>query len=130
MDWCRQYRSDGVDALRDKRTGGNRAKLSPEQLEELKMRLHQYTPSEICGTQAATATGQFWTVPDLQAAIKHWYNVTYQSPSSYPRLLHLCGFSFQRPVKVYKSRRATQVAEFEQELEKNSSTSPKMPLKP
>jgi len=130
MDWCRHYRSDGVDALKDKRIGGNRAKLTPAQLEELQTRLHQYTPGEVFGSQVATATGQFWTVPDLQAAITQWYNVTYQSPSSYPRLLHLCGFSFQRPAKVFKSRRPSQIAEFEQELEKNSSISPKKPLKP
>lgn len=123
MDWCRQYRSDGVDGLTDRRAGGNRAKLKLEQLEELRTQLHMYTPSEVFGSLAATPTGQFWTVPDLKRAVKRWYGVSYQSPSSYWRLFHLCGFSYQRPAKVYRSRRPAQVEEFEEQLEKNSSTS-------
>ena len=120
MDWCRQYRSDGVDGLKDKRMGGNRAKLKLEQLEDLEAQLHMYTPAEALGPTAATPTGEYWTVPDLKQATKKWFGVSYQSPSSYLRLFHLCGFSYQRPAKAYKSRRPRQVAEFEEELEKNS----------
>jgi transposase len=119
MDWCRRYRSDGVDGLMDGRVGGNRAKLKPEQLEGLSMQLHMYTPAEVFGPLAATPTGEFWTVPDLKRAIKQWYGVSYQSPSTYLRLFHLCGFSYQRPAKVYKSRRPAQIDEFEEQLEKN-----------
>jgi transposase len=124
MDWCRQYRSSGIDGLVDKRVGGNRAKLTPDQLEDLQARLHSYTPSELFGSTAATADGQFWTLPDLQRAIEQWYGVCYHSPSSYPRLFHLCGFSYQRPAKVYKSRSEAKIAEFEEQLEKNSSIRP------
>jgi transposase len=120
MDWCRQYRSSGINGLVDKRVGGNRAKLTTAQLGELRTRLHSYTPSALFGPTAATADGQFWTVPDLQRAIEQWYGVCYQSPSSYPRLFHLCGFSYQRPARVYKSRSESKIAEFEEQLEKNS----------
>lgn len=124
MDWCRQYRSSGIDGLVDKRAGGNRAKLTQAQLEELRDRLHNYTPNELFGPTAATADGQFWTLPDLQRAIEQEYGVCYQSPSSYPRLFHHCGFSYQRPAKVYKSRSEAKIAEFEEQLEKNSSIRP------
>ena len=118
MDWCRQYRSDGVDGLKDKRIGGNRAKLKLEQLKKLGVQLQMYTPAEVLRL-TESPTGEFWTVPDLKPAIKKWYSVSYQSPSSYLRLFHLCGFSYQRPAKAYKSRRPDQVAKFEEELEKN-----------
>jgi transposase len=119
MEWCRKYGTGGVNALTDHRVGGNRAKLSPEQLAQLKARLHCYTPADLFGTTAATADGQFWTLPDLGQAIEQWYGVCYQSPRSYLRCFERCGFSYQRPAKVYQSRKESQVAEFEAQLEKN-----------
>jgi transposase len=119
MEWCRAYRNGGVEALVDHRAGGNRAKLTGAEIEALKRRLTGYTPINLFGPTASTLDGQFWTVPDLHRAVEQWYGVTYQSNSSYHRLFNLCGFSYQRPAKVYKSRSAVQVAEFEERLEKN-----------
>ena len=119
MEWCRKYLAIGISALADQRRGGNRSRLSPVQIEQLKARLHLYTPADLFGNTAATAYGQFWTVPDLRRAIQQWYGINYQSPSSYLRYFDLCGFSYQRPAKVYKSRKEAPVAEFEAQLEKN-----------
>jgi transposase len=119
MEWCCAYRKDGSAALIDKRLGGNRARLMPSQVADLKGRLHLYTPADLFGPTAASADGQFWTIADLRRALQQWYSVSYQSPSSYHRYFDLCGFSYQRPAKVYHSRSETQVAEFEAELEKN-----------
>ena len=119
MEWCRTYRSHGIAGLVDKRAGGNRAKLRRAQIEELKGRLHTYTPAQLFGSRAASAGGQFWSVPDLRRAVEQWYGVSYGNASSYLRLFDLCGFSYQRPAKVYQSRSASQVAEFEEQLEKN-----------
>ena len=119
MYWCRKYLAGGVSALTDHRVGGNRAKLSPEQLAQLKARLHGYTPADLFGPTTTTANGQFWTVPDLRRAMEQWYGVYYQSPRSYLRCLNLCDFSYQRPAKVYQSRKEGQVVEFQGELEKN-----------
>jgi transposase len=83
MEWCRKYRAEGVAALADQRLGGNRARLLPEQVAQLKARLHLYTPADLFGKTAATLEGQFWTVPDLRRAMEQWYGVSYQSPSSY-----------------------------------------------
>jgi transposase len=116
MEWCRTYRRDGIAGLVDKRTGGNRAKLTLAQIEELKARLHTYTPAQLFGSNAA---GQFWTVPDLRRAVEQWYGVSYRNARSYHRLFDLSGFSYQRPAKVYKSRSASKVTEFEEQLEKN-----------
>jgi transposase len=119
MEWCRTYRRDGVGGLVDKRAGGNRAKLTPAQIEELKGRLHTYAPAQLFGSSAATADGQFWTVPDLRRTVEQWYGVSYRNARSYHRLFDLCGFSYQRTAKAYKSRSASKVTEFEEQLEKN-----------
>jgi transposase len=119
MEWCRAYRADRSQGLVDKRLGGNRAKLSKLQIEALQQMLHQYTPKERLGSKAGTANGQFWSVEDLALVVREQYGVGYQSRTSYSQLLHLCGFSYQKTEKVFKSRRETQVADFEEQLEKN-----------
>ena len=119
MEWCRNYRADGIAALVDKRVGGNRAKLRQAQIENLQARMRSYTPAQLFGPLAATPGGQFWAVEDLQRAVMRWYGVSYQSLTSIRRLFHLCGFSYQRPAKTYKSRSEAKVAEFEEQLEKD-----------
>ena len=119
MEWCRAYREDHSQGLVDKRAGGNRAKLSKLQIEELQQLLHQYTPKERLGPRASTADGQFWSVEDLALIVREQYGVEYKSRTSYSQLLHVCGFSYQKTEKVFKSRSETKVADFEEQLEKN-----------
>ena len=119
MEWCRAYREDHSQGLVDKRAGGNRAKLSKLQMEELQHLLHQYTPKERFGSKASTMDGQYWSVEDLAQVVQERYGVAYQSRTSYIHLLRLCGFSYQKTEKVFKSRREMKVAEFEEQLEKN-----------
>ena len=119
MRWCRKYRQQGVSGLEDHRQGGNRAMLTAVQIEELRERLHAYTPRALLGPQAATPDGQFWTIEDLQQVVQQWYGVLYKSPTSYRHLFALCGFSHQRPARVYRSRRESDVVAFEALVEKN-----------
>jgi putative transposase len=119
MEWCRAYREDHLQGLVDKRAGGNRAKLSKLQIEELQQMLYQYTPKERLGPRASTADGQFWSVEDLALIVREKFGVEYQSRTSYSHLLHVCGFSYQKTEKVFKSRSETKVADFEEQLEKN-----------
>ena len=119
MEWCRAYREDHSQGLVDHRIGGNSAKLSKLQIEELQQKLHQYTPKELFGARANTADGQFWTVEDLAHVIREQYGVEYKSHTSYTSLLSLCGFSYQKTEKIFKSRSQTKVADFEEQLEKN-----------
>jgi transposase len=127
MNWCRTYQTRGADGLGDDRLGGNNAKLTATQRADLKTRLQATTPARLFGPAAATPNGQFWTVADVQQAVAQWYGVTYRSATSYRQLLLTSGFSYQRPAKVFKSRKPSQVAEFEEAFEKKSSTSSKAP---
>ena len=115
MEWCREYQQNGVHGLVDKRIGGNSAKLTKLQIEDLSYRLRQYTPRDLFGPEAS----QYWRVPDLVRAIKKWYAVEYRSPSSYLRMFGLCDFSYQKVEKVYKPRSERKVLEFEEQTEKN-----------
>ena len=119
MEWCRAYREDHAQGLVDKRAGGNHAKLNKLQIEQLQQLLHQYTPKARLGPRASTVDGQFWSVEDLVLIVREQYGVEYQSRTSYSHLLHVCGFSYQKTEKVFKSRRETKVADFEEQLEKN-----------
>ena len=130
MIWCRNYRQRGRTTLEDHRRGGNAAKLTPTQRQDLKRRLHQYTPREIFGSAHHSATGQFWTLEDLKPAIRSWYSVDYRSRSTLQTLLHASGLSYQRPARIFKSKRVQQIMEFEETLEKNSLTLHKLRPRP
>jgi transposase len=115
MEWCCEYQKNGVQGLVDKRVGGNSAKLSQLQLEDLNNRLRQYRPQDLFGPEA----GAYWTPPDLARAIEKWYSVEYRSPSSHQRILGICGFSYQKVEKVFKPRSEQKVLEFDEQVEKN-----------
>lgn len=127
MEWCQKYLAQGPGGLADHRLGGNSRKLTPEQVADLKERLQQYSPRALFGSDTAMAEGCFWTVEDLQRAIQRWYGVHYQSRTSCLTLFARCGFSYQRPARVFKSRREADVAAFEETVEKNSWMSLKRP---
>jgi len=120
MQWCRAYREGGVAALVDRRQGGNRARLSPLQIEAIQAQLHRYTPAQLLGRDACQGDGQFWSVAEVATLLQRDYGVVYRSSTSYQSLLAQCGFSYQKPAKQYRSRRQTSVMEFEELLEKNS----------
>ena len=119
MDWCCAYRSGGIAALTDHRVGGNSAKLSSEQIDDLSSKLRIYTPRSLFGPDTATADGLVWTIADLKRAVEVWFSVSYQSATSYYTLFARCTFSYHQPTTVFKSRREAVVAEFEAQLEKN-----------
>lgn len=119
MLWCRTYRQGGIAALADHRAGGNSAKLTPDQVADLRGKLRLYTPRSLFGPDAATTDGHAWTVADLRRVVQEWYGVTYQSVVSYYTLFARCDYSFHQPTKVFKSRNEAAVMEFETLLEKN-----------
>jgi transposase len=118
MEWCRAYRQFGVAGLVDKRRGGNRAKLTPNELEQLQQQLEMYPPYQLLGRTDCYGDGQFWTVPDLAKLVERKYGVIYRSATSYRILFDRCEFSCQRPGSHYRSRNELKVLEFEQLLEK------------
>jgi transposase len=112
--WAQHYRETGFEALRSKWQGNNAKKLNDEQRADLRKRLHQGSPESW-----RISPGQFWTVSDLEVAVRQWYGVTYRSWRSYMNLMHECGFSYQRAEKRYRSRASERdIADFEAELEK------------
>jgi transposase len=119
LEWCAKYREKGLEGLTDHRGGPRRAKLTARQVVEVGDRLRQYTPYQLFGPEAHTASGEHWTVPDLVRAIATWYGVIWKSLSSYRVLFRQCGFSYQRTEKVYKSRQERNVMDFEEAVEKN-----------
>ena|SRR5215467_10272975 len=119
MEWCRKYRQQGVEGLREHRGGPVRAKLSRSQVQAVADRLRVYRPRDVLGPDTATASGEHWTIADLAQALERWYGVSWQSRVSYHSLLLRCEFSYQRTEKVYKSRRQSDVAEFQARTEKN-----------
>ncbi len=116
FDWCRRYREDHLPGLVDKRAGGNSRKLTSEQIEELGTKLHRYSPRDLFGKEA----GLYWSVEALRRAVARWYGVVYKQNASSHRLFKRYRFSYQRPAKVYKSRREEDVLDFEQRLEKKA----------
>lgn len=119
MKWCQVYGCLGAAGLVDKRAGGNCAKLTHAQIADLEQHLHSYAPRDVLDSYTTTTTGQFWTVEDVHQVVRQRYAVLYRSRTSILSLLQQCGFSYQRPAKVFKSRREAQVIEFEEQLEKN-----------
>jgi transposase len=121
LHWIQAYQDGGVCALVDQRKGGNRARLSPEQIEHLQCQLHRYTPAQLLGKDACIGAGQFWSVPDLACLLQRDYTVVYQSLTSYRRLLKTCELSYQRTEKLYKSRSEAKIMDFEERWEKKGS---------
>lgn len=118
--WYRRYLQQGLSGFVDKRPGGNHRYLSEAQIQDLALKLHQYRPVDLFGSEkAATADGQHWCVPDLRQAVKQWYGVEYKTDASYRQLFHKCGFSYQRTAKVFRSRSESKVADFAEQVEKN-----------
>ena len=119
--WAQAYKREGIAALQlhYEHSAQNASKLSKAQRDNLQQRLHQYRPDQVLSAEVRVSQGQFWTVSDLQRVVKQWYGVVYDDYGTYRRLLHKCGFSYQRAERVYKSRPSqADIADFEAELEK------------
>jgi transposase len=119
LAWSQAYQGNGIGGLLDGRVGGNSAKLSAEQIEEIQRKLHLYCPNQILKTDEYSGNGEFWGTRDLAILLKCDYQVVYRSANSYRNLLRTCELSRQRPAQQYKSRNELKVATFEEELEKN-----------
>ena len=98
---------------------GARVLYRPEQLAEVKERMHSYTPAQLFGDRVGSSTGQFWTISDVCHGLQQWYGVIYNSSVSYRAVMDRCGFSYQRTERTYRSRSEMAAAQFEEEIEKN-----------
>lgn len=103
LNWCRDYKKDGVHALEDRRQGGNNSYLETWQYVQLKKKLTAYTPADIFGRNCATADGKYWTVEDVYRAVRTWYQVVYRNRKSYHNLMERLGFQFDPNTRVFRS---------------------------
>ena len=126
ITWCRRYGTGGVGGLLDQRAGGNHRLLQPEQIEAVSGLLQRSTPRQVFGGKAGACHNErFWNVVDLKRLVERDYGVVYRHSSSYHDLLKTSGMSYQRTQRYYKSRRESDKVAFEEQLEKNSWTSPR-----
>ena len=129
ITWCRRYGTGGVGGLLDQRAGGNHRLLQPEQIEAVIGLMQRSTPRQVFGGKAGEAGAchneRFWNVVDLKRLVERDYGVVYRHSSSYHDLLKMSGMSYQRTERYYKSRRESDKVAFEEQLEKNSWTSPR-----
>jgi transposase len=100
MEWCRRYRTQGSQGLHDKHSGGNRAKLTREDIREISKRLHKHSPGDLLGVSSHPA--DLWTIKDLQQIVRQWYGLRYRSYGSYRRLFMRCGFRYDPTVRAFR----------------------------
>jgi transposase len=93
--WLKRAKEGGIDALRHCKPPGASCRLSPEQRAQLPQLLAQ-------GAQSFGFQGDLWTLPRAAEVIRREFGVTYH-PSQVSRILKICGWSRQKPL-----RRATQ----------------------
>ena len=123
LRWCNAYRHGGIAALCDQRKGGNRARLTPEQLQKIERQLHGYTPAQLLGKENATGPGEgtYWNVPDFARLLEQDYGVVFRANGSYYQLLAKCQMTYQRPAKQYKVHSTVKLMTFEEALEKKTA---------
>ncbi len=117
--WVADYQERGIAGLKPRWQGANAKKLSDGQRAEMVERIQQYQPEQVLSGEVRLSQGQFWTVSDVQVAVKAWYGVAYRTNDSCRALLYEAGLSYQRVEGVYRSKPSqAEVAHFEETLEK------------
>jgi len=97
-EWLADWQTSRMCSVLTGHAGNqNAAKLTRTQKEDLKAVLAQ--PPSRSGIDA-----EFWDVPALRDVVKIWFDVEYESDSSYQLLLRFCGLSFKLPDPFDKHR--------------------------
>jgi transposase len=112
--WVTAYNKDGIEGLREKRTTGNRRKLTKEQIGGIAKILKEETPEK------HGYPGKFWTVKTLKQLVKKECDVIYRDDQSYREVFFHAGFSFHKPEKVNKNQKPHMRKRFEEDIKKNS----------
>jgi len=119
LRWVSDYQRDCLSGLQPGWDGQNANKLSAAARAEIRRKVEQYRPDQVLTSEVRLSQGEFWTVSDMQVAVKRWFGVEYSCEDSYRTLLYEAGLSYQRAEGVYRSKPSqTALADFEAELEK------------
>lgn len=105
--WLKRGREDGPEALRSRRGGGPKPRLSKDQLAELKAHLAN-------GAEHFGFRGDVWTQPRVTELIKREFGVSYH-PSHVGRILKKLGWSRQKPITRASQRNETAIEQWRTE---------------
>lgn len=94
--WLKRARTEGVEALRHRKGGGPKPRLSEEQLATLPVLLAQ-------GAEHFGFRGEVWTQPRVAALIQREFGVAYH-PRHVGRLLKQVKWSRQKPLERARQR--------------------------
>jgi transposase len=70
--WVRAYQRESLAGLQAGWDGQNANKLSATQRAEIKHKVETYRPDQILARDRRVSQGEFWTVSDIQWAVKTW----------------------------------------------------------
>lgn len=98
---CRKYKKGGVEGLFPTPVQRIHARISLEQVKELRELLRSKTPREVFGPHSYDGRGTYWTIPDLRHLLNERYKVTFKTTSAYRNLFSRCGFVYYWQVFGY-----------------------------
>lgn len=103
-EWHKRWKGDSLEA----RKPGQKEKLSPEQKKGLsKMILKNPT---FYGYDT-----QLWTLDRITSCVKKEFEITYR-PRSLSHMLHMLGFSCQKPERRARERNEKKIAEWKKQM--------------
>jgi transposase len=105
--WLKRAKEGGIDALRHCKPPGTSSRLTPEQRAQLPQLLAQ-------GAQSFGFQGDLWTLPRMAEVIRREFGVTYH-PSQVSRILKICGWSRQKPLRRATQRDETAIQRWKEE---------------
>ena len=113
QNWITAYHRHGIDGLHTQPpTKPPRAILTKRQKDNIKAVITKKRPDEM------GFIGKYWDISNLRSYVKERCHKEYESEESYRRLLHYCGFSYQRVEFVDKRRKPGSENEFKERLRK------------
>jgi transposase len=105
--WLKTARTEGVEALRQRKGGGPKARLKSDQIEQLPQLLGQ-------GAEAWGFRGDVWTRARVAHIIQQHFGVQF-SLSHVGRLLQQIGWSRQKPIERASQRDEQAIARWRSE---------------
>ncbi len=105
--WLKRGREEGPDALRSRRGGGPKPRLSKDQLAELTAHLAK-------GAEHFGFRGDVWSQPRVAELIRREFGVSYH-PSHVGRILKNLGWSRQKPITRASQRNEAAIEQWRTE---------------
>ena len=105
--WLKRAREGGIEALRHCKPPGAPCCLTPEQRGQLPQLL-------AWGAESFGFRGDLWTQPRIATVIRREFGVAYH-PSQVGRILKICGWSRQKPLRRATQRDETAIQRWKEE---------------